>query len=256
MTKPVCDRPSLEDPMRTPTRSLIALALAAAVAAGGSAVAAPATLGPNLVSNPGFEESQFEAVSAAVAAANGGRGQPILPVDWAIEGASILFDHSDNVWKDGKRGAAISGAFGGGRQLCDGSSGSFVCTPNPAAPATAALPLRPAWVTDAPIAVTAGKKYRFSTWIIMPSLNPDAGVAGEGAETRVRWLDASGSVLSTATGPVLVKTARRLIGWKNVAVDLVAPKGAVGAQLLLGHTDYTTTSTQVAYDGVSFAQVK
>lgn len=248
MTKPVCDRPSLEDPMRTPTRSLIALALAGVVAAGGSAVAAPAKLGPNLVSNPGFEESQLEPAAAT--------GQPLLPTDWTVEGASILFDHSQNVFKDGKRGAAISGALGGGRQLCDGSSGSFVCTPNPAAPATGALPLRPSWVTDAPIAVTAGKKYRFSTWIIMPSLNPDAGVAGEGAETRVRWLDAGGAVISTATGPVLVKTARRLIGWKNVAADLVAPKGAVGAQLLLGHTDYTTTSTQVAYDGVSFAQVK
>lgn len=242
--------------MRTPTRSLLVLAVAGVVAAAGSAAAAPVRLGPNLVSNPGFERSQVEPVSGAVAAVNGGKGQPVLPVDWTIEGASILFDHSDNVWKDGKRGAAISGALGGGRQLCDGSSGSFVCTPNPAAAATGALPLRPAWVTDAPIAVVGGKRYRFSTWIIMPSLNPDAGVMGEGAETRVRWLDAGGNVISTATGPSLVKSAKRLIGWKNIGVGLVAPKGAAGAQLLLGHTDYTTTSTQVAYDGVVFAQVK
>ena len=131
-----------------------------------------------------------------------------------------------------------------------------MCTPNPAAGATAALPLRPAWVTDAPIAVEAGKKYRFSTWIIMPSLNPDAGVPGEGAETRVRWLDEAGSVLATVTGPTLVKSAKRQLGWKLVSADLLAPKGAIGAQLLLGHTDYTTTSTQVAYDVVSFAQLK
>ena len=234
--------------MRTPIRSLLVLAVAGAVAAAGSAAAAPVKLGPNLVSNPGFEQSQVEPAGAA--------GQPLLPTDWTVEGASILFDHSQNVFKDGKRGAAISGALGGGRQLCDGSSGSFVCAPNPAAAATASLPLRPAWATDAPIAVVGGKKYRFSTWIIMPSLNPDAGVMGEGAETRVRWLDASGGVISTATGPSLVKSAKRLIGWKNIAVDLVAPKGAAGAQLLLGHTDYTTTSTQVAYDGVVFAQVK
>jgi len=234
--------------MRTPTRSLLVLAVAGAVAAAGSAAAAPVKLGPNLVSNPGFEQSQVEPAGAA--------GQPLLPTDWTVEGASLLFDHSQNVFKDGKRGAAISGALGGGRQLCDGSSGSFVCAPNPAAAATASLPLRPAWATDAPIAVVGGKKYRFSTWIIMPSLNPDAGVMGEGAETRVRWLDASGGVISTATGPSLVKSAKRLIGWKNIAVDLVAPKGATGAQLLLGHTDYTTTSTQVAYDGVVFAQVK
>lgn len=234
--------------MRTPTRSLLALALTGLVAVAGSAAAAPVKLGPNLVSNPGFEESQLE--PAAVT------GQPVLPTHWTVEGATILFDHSQNVFKDGRRSAAISGALGGGRQICDGSSGSFVCTANPAAPATGALPLRPAWVTDAPIEVAAGKRYRFSTWIIMPSLNPDAGVAGEGAETRVRWLDASGAVISTVTGPALVKTARRLIGWKLVNADLVAPKGAAGAQLLLGHTDYTTTSTQVAYDGVSFAQVK
>lgn len=242
--------------MRTTTRVLIAPVLAGLVVAAGSAGAAPKPkLGPNLVSNPGFEESQFEAASGAVAAVNGGKGQPVLPTDWTVEGATILFDHSENVWKDGKRGAAISGALGGGRQLCDGSSGSQVCTPNPAQAGTTPLPLRPAWVTDAPIAVTAGKKYRFSTWIIMPSLNPDAGVPGEGAETQVRWLDAGGAVLSRVVGPTLVKTDKRLLGWKLVSVDLVAPKGATGAQLLLGHTDYTTTSTQVAYDGVVFAQL-
>ena len=242
--------------MRTTARTLIPLAVAGVVAVAGGATAAPAKPGPNLVSNPGFEESQFDAASGVVAAANGGKGQPVLPVDWTVEGATILFDHSENVWKDGKRGAAISGALGGGRQLCDGSSGSQVCTPNPAGAATASLPLRPAWATDAPIAVQAGKKYRFSTWVIMPSLNPDAGVPGEGAETRVRWLDEGGSVLSTVTGPVLVKSAKRVIGWKLISADLVAPKGAAGAQLLLGHTDYTTTSTQVAYDGVVFALLK
>lgn len=227
--------------------TLLPLALAAMVAASGAAVAAPAKLGPNLVSNPGFEESQFE--PAAVT------GQPLLPTDWTIEGATILFDHSQNVWKDGKRGAAISGALGGGRQICDGSSGSQVCTPNPAAAATAPLPLRPAWVTDADIPVEAGKTYRFSTFVIMPSLNPDAGVPGEGAETRLRWLDAGGGVISTQVGPTLVKGAKRILGWKQISADVVAPKGAAGVQLLLGHTDYTTTSTQVAYDVVSFAKV-
>jgi hypothetical protein len=233
---------------RTTARSLTALALAGLVVAAGAATAAPAKPGPNLVSNPGFEQSQFEPVAVT--------GQPVLPTDWTVEGATILFDHSQNVWKEGKRGAAISGALGGGRQICDGSSGSQVCTPNPAAAATDPLPLRPAWVTDAPIAVAAGKKYRFSTWVIMPSLNPDAGVPGEGAETRVRWLDAGGGVLSTVSGPVLVKSAKRIIGWKLISADLVAPKGAAGAQLLLGHTDYTTTSTQVAFDEVGFAQLR
>ncbi|MBC7372543.1 MAG: hypothetical protein H7323_00940 [Frankiales bacterium] len=236
--------------MRTATcRSLTAIALVSLVAGAGSAVAAPAraTLGPNLVSNPGFEASRFGPVSAT--------GQPVLPSDWTIEGASLLFDHSQNVYKEGKRSAALSGALGGGRQICDGSSGGQVCTPNPAAAATGSLPLRPAWVTDAPIKVDAGKSYRFSTFVIIPSFSPDAVVPKEGAQARVRWLGAGGAVLSTVTGPTLIKTEKRILGWKLISADLVAPKGATGAQLLLGHTDYTTTSTQVAYDVVSFAAI-
>lgn len=233
--------------MRSPARyCLIALVFAAGVTAG-SVAAAPANLGPNLVANPSFEESQFEPVSAS--------GQPVLPTDWTVEGATILFDHSQNVYKDGRRGAAISGALGGGKQICDGSSGSQMCNPNPAQPATNEIPLRPWWVTDAPIEVKAGKTYHFSTFVIMPSLNPDAGVPGEGAATQVRWLDADGGVLVTVDGPSLInEPGKRLIGWKEISADLVAPAGAAGAQLLLGHSDYTTTSTQVAYDVVVFAQ--
>ena len=231
--------------MRPSTRSLIALALAGVVAGAGSAVAAPAKLGPNLVANPSFEKSSLELP-----------GQPVLPADWSFEGASVLFEHRSNLFKDGSRSVSIAGALGGGKQICDGSSGSQTCTPNPAQSAMAPLGLRPAWVTDADIKVTAGKKYRFSTFVIQPSLNPDDGVPGEGAETRVRWLDANGRVLSTAIGPTLIKSAKRIIGWKLITADVVAPKDAVGAQLLLGYTDFTTTGIQFGYDAVAFAQVK
>lgn len=232
--------------MRPPARYCLTALVFVAVATAGSASAAAPNLGPNLVSNPGFEESQFEPVAVS--------GQPVLPTDWTVEGATILFDHSQNVYKDGKRGAAISGALGGGRQICDGSSGSQMCNPNPAQAATAPLPLRPWWVTDAPIEVKPGQKYQFSTFVIMPSLNPDAGVPGEGAATLVRWLDADGVVISTVDGPSLVnEPGKRLIGWKQISADLLAPPGAAQAELRLGHTDYTTTSTQVAFDVVSFA---
>ncbi|HUR50404.1 MAG TPA: hypothetical protein VMY88_12870 [Acidimicrobiales bacterium] len=224
---------------------LIALCFVATVTAG-SVTAAPANLGPNLVSNPSFEESQFEPLSVS--------GQPILPVDWTVEGATILFDHSQNVYKDGRRGAAISGALGGGSQICDGSSGAQMCNPNPARPVTQELSLRPWWVTDAPIEVKAGATYHFSVFAIMPSLNPDAGVPGEGVATQVRWLAADGSELVTVDGPSLInQPGKRVIGWKQISADLVAPPGAAGAQLLLGHSDYTTTSTQVAFDSVVFA---
>ena len=234
--------------MRSPARyCLIALVFAAAVTAS-SVSAAPANLGPNLVANPSFEESQFEPVSVT--------GQPVLPTAWTVEGATILFDHSQNVYKDGRRGAAISGALGGGKQICDGSSGGQMCNPNPAQPATSEVPLRPWWVTEAPIEVQAGKTYHFSTFVIMPSLNPDAGVPGEGAATQVRWLAADGLELVTVDGPSLInEPGKRVIGWKQISADLVAPPGAAGAQLLLGHSDYTTTSTQVAYDVVLFAAI-
>lgn len=226
---------------------LIALVLVAGVTAGSASAAAP-KLGRNLVLNPGFEDSRFEAVSAT--------GQPVLPTDWTVEGATILFDHSQNVFKDGRRSAAISGALGGGRQICDGSSGSQVCNPNPAQPVTQAARQRPWWVTEAPIPVTAGKKYHFSVFAIMPSLNPDAGVPGEGVATRVRWIAADKRELATVDGPSLInEKGKRVIGWKQISATVVAPPGAVGARLLLGHTDYTTTSTQVAFDTVLFAAV-
>jgi hypothetical protein len=235
-------------PMRLPVRYLLIAVIFVAGATAATAAAAPSNLGPNLVSNPSFEESQFEPVAVS--------GQPVLPVDWTVEGATILFDHSQNVYKDGRRGAAISGALGGGRQICDGSSGAQMCNPNPAQAATHEVPLRPWWVTEAPIEVKPGKTYQFSVFAIMPSLNPDAGVPGEGVATQVRWIGADELELVTVEGPSLINQAgKRIIGWKQIQADLVAPPGAVGAQLLLGHTDYTTTSTQVAFDSVAFAEV-
>lgn len=229
----------------TARRTAVALALAGLVVGAGSAAAAPAKLGPNLVSNPGFETAALEVP-----------GQPVLPKDWSIAGASVLHEYRQNLFKDGKRAVSIAGSFGGGKQVCDGSSGQQRCVANPAPAATAPLGLHAAWVSDAAIPVTAGKKYRFSLFMIPISLNPDDGVMGEGAATRVRWLKADGSVLSTASGPSLVKTAKRTIGWKLVAADVVAPAGAASAELVLGFTDFTTTGLQYGYDGVSFALVR
>ncbi len=235
-----------------PTRAVLAVAVASAVTWASVAAAAPPKLGPNLAPNPSFELSQFETGPVAP----GSLAQPLLPTGWTVEGATILFDHSPNAFHDGKRGAAISGALGGGRQICDGSSGTQRCTPNPAPSATSAVPARPFWKSQAPVPVTAGTKYRFGVWTIMPSFNPDAGVPGEGVSTRVRWTGANGAVLSTVDGPSLLKGPKRILGWKRISADLVAPKGATGAVLLLGHSDYTTTSTQVVFDEVSFGTVR
>ena len=240
-------------------RPLLVLTLAASVLGAGSALAAPKApkLGPNLAPNPSFEQAN-EATTID------GNYNPVPPVGWANEGLTVLFDYKTNVGRTGKKMVAISGALGGGKQLCDASSGADQCAPNAAYPATSQVDngtrltysMRPFWVTDNPIAAVAGKTYRFSAYASLPSLNPDAGVPGEGAATQVKWVDAAGKGLAIAEAGKLVKVpGKRILGFKLVTADLKAPAGAAGAVLMLGHTEYTHTGTQVAFDDVSFQQV-
>ena len=239
---------------RSVARAATALALGLGVLGAGQAVAAP-KLGPNLVVNPSFEASTADAATA--------NGIPVLPVGWSIEGSSLLFDYNQRGGHTGKRNAAINQALGGGSQFCDGSSGTDQCAPNPAYSGTHAVDqatvgtfsIRPFWTTAKAIPVKAGQRYRFSVWAIRPSLNPNAGVPGEGAETRVRWVDASGSASSVAEGASLVKGPKRQLGFKLISADLKAPAGAAGAVLMLGHTDYSHTGASVAFDDVSFQQL-
>lgn len=237
------------------TRALLVLPLALSVAVAGAAQARPPKLGPNLAPNPSFEQS-----SADQATQN---GIPVTPVGWSFEGATILFDYNQRGGHTGARNVAVSGSLAPGKQVCDASSGSYQCVANPAASVTGAVndgtqktySIRPFWITAAPIPVTAGKRYRFSVFAIRPSLDPSAGVNGEGALTRVRWVDAAGKALSVTDGATLVKGPKRQLGFKLISADLVAPAGAAGATLMLGHTDYTVTSAQVAFDDVTFSQV-
>jgi len=237
-------------------RPLLAVAVCASVLGASSALAAP-KVGPNLAPNPSFEEA-FEATTID------GNYNPVPPVGWANEGATALFDYKTKVGRTGKKMVAISGTFAGGKKLCDGSSGADKCTDNPAFPVTDAVvqgtsktySIRPFWTTDKGIPVTAGKTYRFSAYAAMPTIGTaNAGTPGEGAATQVRWLDASGKVLSFSEGGKYVKSAKRVLGFKLVTADLKAPAGAVGAELMLGHTYYTHTGTQVAFDDVAFQQL-
>lgn len=238
-------------------RPLVALALSASVLGAGSALAAPkpVKVGPNLVVNPSFEDSSNDTATA--------NGIPVLPVGWTVEGATIVFDYNQRIGHTGKRNVAISGSLAPGKQICDASTGTYMCVANPAAAATgpvndAALgvfSVRPFWVTEKALPVTAGKTYRFSMYSIRPSLDPNAGVVGEGAASKVRWLVASGATLTVVDGPVALKGTKRELGFRFSTLDLVAPAGAVGAKLLLGHSDYTVTSAQVAFDDIAFAEV-
>jgi hypothetical protein len=249
--------PTKEHPVIAPRllRPLLAVAVTASVLGASSALAAP-KLGPNLAPNASFEE-------AVEATTIDGNYNPVPPVGWAFEGATVLFDYKTNVGRTGKKMVAISGTLAGGKQLCDGSSGADKCTANPAFPVTDQVDkgtsktysIRPFWTNDKGVPVKAGKTYRFSAYASLPSINPAAGTPGEGAATQVRWLDASGKVLSIAEGGKLVKGTKRILGFKLVTADLKAPAGAVGAELMLGHTYYTHTGTQVAFDDVAFQQL-
>lgn len=238
-------------------RPLVALSLGVSVLGAGSALAAPKApkLGPNLVVNGGFEQSTVQPVTDA--------DLPVTPVGWTFEGAAVLFDYNNDGGHSGGYNARISGSLGPGAQLCDGSSGTDTCAPNPAYAGTKAADdgtrstysVRPYWVTDKAIAVTPGATYRFSTWAIRPSLGVDSGVAGEGAATAVRWVDAAGNGISVTDGATLVKGPKRQLGFKLISADVKAPAGAVGAVLMLGHTDYLHTGAQVAFDDVAFQKL-
>lgn len=240
-------------------RPALCLALIASLLAVGGAGAAAKKptlkLGPNLVLNPSFETSTVEAATA--------NAVPVLPVSWTVEGATVLFDYNQRVGRTGKRHVAVSGSLAPGKQACDASAdGTFRCVPNPAASVTGQVndaamsrfSVRPFWVTDKAIAVRAGKPYRFAMWTARPSIGAD-GVAGEGAASKVRWFDAGGAVLKVVDGPSLLKTAKRQLGFQQATLDVTAPAGAVGADLLLGFTDYTVTSAQVAFDDITFQEI-
>lgn len=216
----------------------------------------PPALGPNLVVNPSFEQSTNDAATD--------NGIPVLPVAWTVEGATILFDYNKRGGRTGQRQVAISGSLAPGAKICDASSGSYTCVPNPAHPVTGEVndaamsrsSVRPFFVTEKAVPVTAGKTYRFSAWVVRPSFDPSIGVDGEGAVTKVRWVAADGSTVKVTDGPSLLKSpTRRDLGFTLVSLDQAAPAGAVGAKLLLGHSDYTVTSAQVAFDDIAFQQV-
>lgn len=241
-------------------RPLVAVVLAVGVVGASGALAAPPKapkLGPNLAPNPSFEQAND-------ATTIDGNYNPVPPTGWANEGLTVLFDYKTSVGRTGKKMVAISGALGGGKQFCDGSSGADQCTANPAYAATSQVDqgtrnsysMRPFWTTADGVPVVAGRTYRFSAWAAMPSFNPDAGVPGEGAATQVRWLNAAGEGIGISEGGKLVKVAgKRILGFKLVAADLKAPAGAVGAVLMLGHTEYSHSGAQVAFDDVSFNQL-
>ena len=229
----------------TRRRLTLAVSVCLTLVVSGSALAGskPGT-GPNLVPNPSFEVAQSDAaVDHAI---------PVPPVGWTFEGATIVFDYRSDSGHTGRHHIAISGSLAPGREVCDASSGSYKCVANPAASVTGqvtegSLPyysVRPFWISAAAIPVAAGHSYRFGMYSLRPSLDPNAGVDGEGPVSKVRWVDATGATVKVVDGPQALKTPKRELGYRFSTLDVVAPVGAAGAKLMLGHSAHTVTSAQ------------
>lgn len=241
--------------MKLAPRALLAVPVAASLLLAGAASAGAPKLGPNLAPNPSFEQSSLDPATQ--------NQLPVMPVGWTFEGAGYP-DYNQRAGHTGSHNVQISASLAGSKQACDHSvDGSERCAANPAAGSAHSLDsstapsysVRPAWVNSVAIPVAAGKRYRFSVWAIRPSLAADAGPMGEGAATRVRWVDGAGKGISVSDGASLVRGPKRTLGFKLISADLTAPAGAAGAFLLLGHTDYIHTGANVAFDDVSFQQL-
>ncbi len=223
-----------------------AAALAVAVAVGSVAHAAPRSHvkpGPNLVLNPGFEESALE----GPAAPPGSLAQPVLPTAWSFEGLTVLFDHTPNVYRSGKRAAAISGSLSGPDKVCPQPP---TCVDNPTKPVKDQLApqytLAPHWRTAAAVPVTEGTEYALTAWVRWTIVT-----LGEGASMKIRWMSGS-SPISEDINLKRSDAGNNLdLPFTEVTFKAKAPAGANGAVILLGQTD-DAWNGQVVYDDVYF----
>lgn len=218
-------------------------------------VAVPAVLqlpahadGANLLPNAGFEQSVLEPDPVPQYT----QPQPILPNGWIFEGAAGLFDHSPNFSHSGRRGIAISIPAGGKRRVC--AAAEIPCVDNPVTPQRPQFEwiasLNPYWRTARPVPVSPGTTYRLSVWTSGQIIT-----AGEGMITKVRWVDANGLPIPFAEtpGPSRIAGANEpdTLDWVQVSGTMVAPAGAAGAIVMLGHSDDVWIG-QARYDDVYF----
>ncbi|MGH2808939.1 MAG: hypothetical protein ACRDKT_16870 [Actinomycetota bacterium] len=228
------------------------------------AVATPAAAQPrNLVENPGFEETRLPDEVMELQKELG-LNQPVLPVGWIFEGASELFDHTHSTFYTGEYSAAISGSWSGPRREC-----SVQCVEIPGGDQKDSVygsvySVSPAWRTDAPIAVEAGKRYKLS-FAVKGSIWMD----GSGAVSWVRWLDANGVPIGHTPGPSKIADCGganyvtfaagngtfadgcHSPDWSMLKSKVTAPDGASFATVVLSYSDSAWIG-QVIFDDVFF----
>jgi hypothetical protein len=219
--------------------------MAGAVLAPAQAAKAPkVVLGPNLLPNASFEASVFEPAPVPQYATS----QPLLPVGWAFEGATGLFDHGQHGARTGKRAVTISTPAATPNAFCQQKQ----CVPNPIdGPRGSAQEYYseiPAWRNQSAVPVTAGKTYQLSAWVSWSLETIDYG-----AVTAVRWVDGNGVPVGLTQGPQLIANVRNspALAWKQIAATVKAPAGAKGAIVLLGDSDGPWISS-LTYDDAYF----
>lgn len=231
--------------MSTRRLSLAAIALAAIFV---TMLAPPSHAGANLLKNGGFESSAIEPVPQLA----GKQPQPLLPTDWAFEGAAGLFDHSPHggAYGSSSRAAGISAPLGGKRSICGPEP--IGCNANPTNGAkdtvSTTYSVNPAWRNALPVNVAAG-----ATYTLAFDLAWNLATEGEGAFGAVRWLNSTGTVIKVSTPIVVRSTASTSVArdWGRVSATTVAPAGATTAVVLLGATDDIFIS-QILFDNAFF----
>ncbi|HVL32818.1 MAG TPA: hypothetical protein VM600_04475 [Actinomycetota bacterium] len=240
--------------MQTWKRSI---ALAATIVLGGILPTTSANASTvNLIPNPSFESHYLPQEVVAVAF-----NQPGIPVGWAVEGVSALFDHTPQNPKKGQYAAAISGSYSGPRKDC---SAGCVDVPGSAERDTLyqTYSVQPSWRTVQPVPVKSGKMYRFSSWIRL-AIPKDA----TGAVTKIRWFDSTGLQIGASNGPSLIGPTNganyatfaagnykdNTTDWTYRAVNVTAPSGATGAIVVLSYTDDFWIG-QAVFDQVCLAE--
>lgn len=204
----------------------------------------------NLLPNSSFEQTPVPPAVVSLAF-----NQPIIPTGWAFEGSAGLFDHypagsGGRTAHSGARGIAISIPASGRRQIC--VDPSIPCQNNPANPVKDATDhvytVTPHWRTLDPVAVSAGATYRLSFWTQL-----DFVTLGEGAVSKVRWLNSMGVPISETNGPTrrVQFVQETTTPWEQLSATMIAPTGATRAHVLLGHSDDTWLG-QVRFDDAFF----
>ena len=232
-------------------KTRMALAIAACLAASSALPTYAATkhtpkvvLGPNLLPNPGFEQSAIEPAPVPAYTSS----QPLLPTGWAFEGSAGLFDHGQHTSHTGKRAVTISDPASGPAQFCQQKT----CAPDPIdGPRQSAMQYyseTPFWRTLQSIPVSPGKTYQLSAWVTWTLMT-----IGIGAITEVRWVDANGVPVAITPGPSLIANARNspALAYTQLTGQLKAPAGAAGAIIMLGCGDDAWISS-ITFDDAYF----